>query len=132
MKTVNLTRVERTDKHTLGIITIDGKWICNTLELPWKDNERNVSCIPVGEYRGVKYISQKFGVTILLDVQDRFGILFHAGNVTEDTEGCIMPFTHFKRDGLEVYTQFSQNKMDDFLIELEDVSEITLVVKDLE
>jgi hypothetical protein len=33
---------------TNGKLECEGKLICNTIELPWKNNETKVSCIPKG------------------------------------------------------------------------------------
>ena len=46
-----LHRTEYTDKETFGVLFCAGTWVCLTLELPWRDNARNVSCIPEGRYR---------------------------------------------------------------------------------
>ena len=35
--------------------------VCHTMELPWRDNERRLSCIPTGVYNVVKHQSPKFG-----------------------------------------------------------------------
>jgi len=87
---IEIIRLEQTS-HTLGALRIDGKAFCATLEEPWRDNERLVSCIPVGEYKAVKINSARFGDTLRIeDVNGRSGILFHSGNTTEDTSGCII------------------------------------------
>lgn len=63
-----------------------------TLELPWKDNERNVSCILCGEYAVVPHDGPKFkDCWRLLEVPERSGILIHIGNTPNDTQGCILP-----------------------------------------
>lgn len=62
-----------------------------TLELPWKYNLRNVSCIPEGIYELALHNSSKFGRCFkVCDVHNREAILIHAGNTTRDTEGCIL------------------------------------------
>ena len=62
-----------------------------TLELPWRNNARMRSCIPLGSYLCVTTNSIKFGFTLkVLDVKGRTGILFHAGNWSRDTSGCIL------------------------------------------
>ena len=35
---------------TNGKLECKGKSICNTIELPWRENETRVSCIPEGKY----------------------------------------------------------------------------------
>ncbi len=76
---------------TLGILTYKD-FKCFTLELPWKDNERNVSCIPQASgYHGIKYISAKNGDCISIpNVINRDYIQIHSGNYTSQIEGCIL------------------------------------------
>ena len=62
-----------------------------SLEPPWLNNRRNVSCIPDGTYRCLRHQSDKYGsVWALQGVPRRSGILIHAGNVVDDTQGCIL------------------------------------------
>jgi hypothetical protein len=68
------------------------KYKCHTMELPWKGNQRRVSCIPAGKYKVIKHISPKFGKSFwVLDVVNRSEILVHVGNYNHDTLGCILP-----------------------------------------
>ena len=63
-----------------------------TLELPWKDNQQNISCIPEGKYTWQKYMSPKHGEVLLIhQVPNRSMIEIHKGNFTTDIEGCILP-----------------------------------------
>jgi hypothetical protein len=63
-----------------------------TLELPWRNNATNASCIPPGSYRCVIAWSHRYQRLMprLLDVPSRDGILIHPGNTTADTDGCIL------------------------------------------
>lgn len=62
-----------------------------TLELPWKDNKRRVSCIPEGEYKVIKHISPKFGECLWVqDVPNRSEILVHRGNFHSQILGCVL------------------------------------------
>ena len=75
---------------TLGRLTY-GDFQCFTLELPWKDNEQNISCIPEGEYKAVKFLSPSKGEVMLLQhVPNRTYIEIHAGNYTRQILGCIL------------------------------------------
>ena len=86
---------------------------CVTLELPWLDNQRNVSCIPEGIYTTSRHQSPNFGLCFhVQDVPGRSHILIHAGNYvgsinpktgTPDTRGCILPgkaFADIDGDGV--------------------------------
>ena len=39
-----LQRLNMIEKGTLGVMMLDGKPLFSTLELPWKDNQHNISC----------------------------------------------------------------------------------------
>jgi len=63
-----------------------------TVELPWRDNRVNESCIPVGGYRAIRHDSPTFGSTLWLqDVPERTEILVHVANSPADLDGCIGP-----------------------------------------
>lgn len=81
---------------------------CATLELPWKGNERNVSCIPEGSYtvrkrRADESPSRNYDHFILEDVPGRSYILMHTGNFNWHIKGCILVGEYHKdinKDGL--------------------------------
>lgn len=93
-----LSRLPSTDEGTFGILVCkDHAWW--TAELPWKENQKKISCIPAGEYKCVVRHSPKFGkVYWLQNVENRSYILIHAGNYAGDksngfkshVEGCIL------------------------------------------
>jgi hypothetical protein len=99
MKLVYLLRFKTSDQGTEGmLITLDG-FTCKTLELPWRDNQRSISCIPPGEYHCKIRHSNKFGKTYwVTEVPSRSYILIHSGNFAGDkakgfkthVEGCIL------------------------------------------
>ena len=89
---LDLVRLESTRDSTLGAFRINGELICWCLENPWRGNSPNRSCIPAGVYDLVWVDSPKFGSSIELDdVYGRTHILIHAGNVSIDTRGCLLP-----------------------------------------
>lgn len=79
---------------TLGKLYLDGVYICETLENPWKDNRQRESCIPAGTYRVVfrneKTSQFKYKHLHVLQVPGRSLILVHIGNTAADTLGCIL------------------------------------------
>lgn len=87
---------------TNGKLECEGKTICNTIELPWKNNERKVSCVPEGKYFLEKRYSAKFKWHIEVNnVANRSGILFHpANNAMQELNGCIAPVTKLSGAGL--------------------------------
>ena len=95
---LTLERYQSDDKATLGRIWNGDVTICMTLELPWRNNQHDISCIPEGLYRCVPlkdHITDSgyhFQRCIrLLFVPKRGGILIHPGNFLSDTNGCILP-----------------------------------------
>lgn len=66
-----------------------------TIEEPWQDNAKWISCIPEGNYKGYIDTEGKFRVT---NVKGRSGILIHSGLNLGHTEGCILvpDFKNFK------------------------------------
>ena len=104
------------EKQTTGSLVVfdDDRVVLTlkTLELPYLENQNDVSCIPEGIYRAYKLHSLKFGDCIhLIDVPNREGILIHRGNFAAgekvDTKGCIlvgMGFSDINGDGnIDVY-----------------------------
>jgi hypothetical protein len=91
MKTIKLTRVAYIDDGTFGVLFDEDTPFCLTLEREWRDNKRGESCIPAGQYICRKVKSPKFGDTFeICDVPDRSHILFHKGNLEDDSHGCIL------------------------------------------
>lgn len=108
-----LDRVYLPDRTLGSIYSPQGGIICKTLELPWKDNERSVSCIPEGTYRITKEkpipkddpntdvdesggkIYRPYWHFRIHGVKDRAGILIHIGNDPADSRGCILVGARF-------------------------------------
>ena len=99
---VFINRIAKEDKQTLGELTIDGsEEKFYTMELPWKDNQKRISCIPEGKYQVIRRWSEKYGNHFhVLDVPNRSYILIHYGNYKHNTLGCILPGSaHIDIDG---------------------------------
>ena len=74
---------------------------CKTLELPYLENKKDISCIPASSYGCVRIHSTKHGDCFqVLGVPNRDGILIHRGNFASerqvDTQGCILAGMHFQ------------------------------------
>jgi hypothetical protein len=80
---------------TQGAFEWNGTLVCYTIELPWLQNQRRISCIPEGEYVLQKRFSPKFKWHIhLQNVPGRDFILIHpANNARKELLGCIAPVT---------------------------------------
>lgn len=91
MTKVKLFRMPYNKKATFGVLMMNNIPLCVTLEDPWKENKRMISCIPPGTYKCTPHNGTRFkDVWVLHDVPNRSYILIHAGNTTEDTHGCIL------------------------------------------
>jgi len=93
MKTIILKRISQTTEATHGVLIYNGSPICVTLELPWKDNMLNVSCIPEGTYGCKAHLDGR--KIRLIYVSGRTNIQIHIGNYTEDIQGCILVGSSF-------------------------------------
>lgn len=63
---------------TNGEIQHEGQLACPSIELPWRDNRRSISCISEGRYEIRKRFTEKRGHHLLVvDVPGRSGILIH-------------------------------------------------------
>ena len=91
MEKLSLHRVSQTPDETFGVLIRNDVPLCLTLEDPWKNNERNVSCIPAGRYQCAPHNGSRYkNVWILENVPGRSAILIHQGNTNDDTQGCIL------------------------------------------
>jgi len=100
-----------------GELTLNGKHIAYTIELPWRDNKRRISCIPEGTYILRKRYSEKFKWHfVLLDVPNRRCILIHPANdAQKELQGCIAPVTKITAEGKGTESQKAIQKLTDTL-----------------
>jgi len=96
-KGVNLLIIRDTftDKSTIGKLFINGESFCDTLENPYINNQRNISCIPEGEYKVRLRLARESATRdylhlLVQDVPNRDFILVHIGNYPSQTQGCIL------------------------------------------
>lgn len=98
MERVQLIRHDASDQGTFGQISYKG-FVRFTGELPDRDNQSNISCIPKGTYK-VKWTKSprlKRYTYEVVDVPNRGGIRFHSSNLMGDAskgykvqlQGCI-------------------------------------------
>lgn len=93
---MNLIRSKSTDQGTPGKLDFGG---LVTIELPWRNNQRMISCIPTGVYPLAIVQSPKFGEVLSVSgILDRDLVRIHYGNWAGDTslgfksdsDGCII------------------------------------------
>ena len=94
MSELHLRRVDATSIRTIGELSVDGTWLCYTLEDAIREGPKvpGETAIPAGRYQIRVTYSQRFKAVLplLVDVPGFEGIRIHAGNTAEDTEGCIL------------------------------------------
>lgn len=96
MRELRLIRTDQNDFQTMGVLVLvedndNLLFDCKTLELPWKDNKKGISCIPDGRYTVKKRTSTKYGKHLWIsDVPNRDMILIHTGNYNSQTHGCVL------------------------------------------
>lgn len=110
---MRLLRIASLDLVTFGVLLEDGVPFATTLELPWRANEPERSCIPAGSYVCQRVQSPKFGETFeVTHVPNRSHILLHKGNVAGDTLGCILIGEAFHTLGIAYSSEGFREFMD--------------------
>ena len=126
---MTLKRVSTNRDGTYGVLIDDTVPFAVTLERSWEDNEPFVSCIPAGVYRCERARSPRFGETFeVLDVPGRTSILFHKGNVEDDTSGCILVAEQFESLGSKTAVLRSAKGFEELMITLKGVESFDLTV----
>tara|TARA_R110000764_G_scaffold136708_1_gene224616 strand:- start:107 stop:517 length:411 start_codon:yes stop_codon:yes gene_type:complete len=133
---IELFRLEYEKKQVLGdcAITENGKdiFLAKSLERADNNNQRNISCIPQGEYLCVLEYSNRFDCDLweIKGVPNRSECKFHSANYWHDLNGCIALGTKYldiDNDGFRDVLN-SKNTMKKFHEVLEGLTEIQLIV----
>ena len=104
MKTAILQRIDSDDQGTFGALCCEN-FSAKILELPWRNNQPNKSCVKAGLYHATLRYSPHFRRRLywFYDVEDRGHILAHNGNLAGDTDlgwrthslGCLIMGKYF-------------------------------------
>ncbi len=117
---MNVIRIDRiksvsSGSATYGKMYFNGTFLGYTVERPWVDNRKGVSCIPEGIYNMVPHNSQKFGNVVAFHAPDlnvyandvlakdavepyRSYCLIHAANFSYQLQGCVAPGDRWMKD----------------------------------
>lgn len=126
MKQFILFRMKETEGITPGSLYDSNRlFSCRTLELPYKDNQEDISCIPTGKYILEKYDSPKHGwIWRFKNVEGRTFIEIHIANEVSELLGCIAVGEELTGNRLIL----SKIAFDRFMAFTENDSEITITV----
>ena len=96
-----------------GVIFFNGVRICDSIELPWRNNLRGISCIPEGSYTISKRRSRKYGSHLWIrNVPGRELILIHpANNALKELRGCIAPVSEITGPGMGISSRKAMRKL---------------------
>ena len=131
----HLIRFNSSPEFTQGML-IDPEWklFCYTLEPPWINNDKNISCIPFGLYQcvindHVKTDGNSYKAYELKSVPKRTDIEIHVGNYVDDTKGCILLGDKLGYKSVFASTPafdrfMEQTNNDDILLDICDISSL--------
>lgn len=132
MKNFTLIRIAYIPDGTFGVLFDEDIPFCLTLEREWKDNQRGESCIPVGGYICDRVQSPKFGDTFKVqNVYQRSDILFHKGNIEDDSHGCIILGEQYHKYKGKISIKASREGYAEFKERTKDVNSFSLGIKDV-
>lgn len=131
MKTITLKRVTPSGPDgVFGVLIADNIPFAVTVERPWVDNQKQVSCIPDGTYMCRRVSSPKFGDTFeITGVDNRSHVLFHKGNTIDDSHGCILVGEQFEKISGAPGIAMSGKGYGEFMGMLKGINEFQLVIQ---
>lgn len=109
--------------------------LCNSIELPWLDNQHQISCVPEGRYELKKRYSPKFGWHLqLMNVPGRDLILMHPANdAVKELEGCIAPVSFLIAEGKGSESRKALEKITSLIFpELEKGNKVFVTIKSVQ
>ena len=125
-----LERFAYTPMGTFGRLKYkEREWF--TVEKPWVNNQKNISCIPEGNYTANRYLSPTKGrgeVWQLNNVPNRTHIQIHRGNTEKDVIGCIAVGTDLGFISGKWAITASKNAFDELMNETKDFDEISIFI----
>ena len=131
MRQFKLVRIAYIPDGTFGVLLDEDIPFCLTLEREWNDNKRGESCIPRGEYLCKRVQSPKFGDTFeVCDVSGRSYILFHRGNIEDDSHGCILVGEMYEKLKGKIAVLASRKGYKEFKKRTKDINVFKLEIKD--
>lgn len=123
-----LQRTTQNDVCSMGILSNDVAFSVKTIELPWRDNQDFISCIPAAIYvcRRSFYHRGGYEVFEIVNVPNRDDIKIHVANFPKDVLGCIGVGMEFGENMVtrsrEAFGRFMKHTagMEEFQLEIRD------------
>jgi len=118
-----LQRYKYDINQTTGTLTVldQNGWpvfTCPCIERGWRNNQKNISSVPPGEYRLVLEWSPRFQMNLweLKGVPGRAECKIHASNYWHQLNGCIAPGAYLKNLNEDKYMDVaaSRRALNDF------------------
>ena len=129
MKSLTLKRLATGEEGTPGVLIYDNWPFALTLEREWLDNQVGISCISAGTYYCERVDSPRFGDTFeVLEVLGRSHILFHKGNIDDDSHGCILVGEQFEPINGKKAIRASKKGYNEFMGILKDDDAFQLII----
>lgn len=100
---LRVLRYDLTMTRTMGLLLVDGRFLCYTLEDPLRRIKiPGDTAIPDGDYAAELYSSPRFkqNVVRLANVPNFDDIEIHWGNTAGDTRGCVLVGLSRDRDAV--------------------------------
>jgi len=125
-----IKRVSTDKDGTFGVLLFNNTPFAVTLERQWLNNKPSISCIPAGNYICKRVNSPKFGDTFeITGVPGRTHILFHKGNVDNDSHGCVLIGEKFGILGADSAILDSKGGFNEFMAILKEVDDFNLTIE---
>ena len=117
---------------TFGILKINKRVFCATLEPADLENLEDKSSIPAQQYACIRRSTPSYPNTFeVMAVPGRSLILFHAGNLIGDTAGCILLGEHFGKLRGDRAILNSGKTFTAFMLLLDDYEEVHLTIQEV-
>jgi hypothetical protein len=120
---------------TNGNLWLGDRLVCHTIELPWLNNQRNISCIPEGRYLlKARYTEERGWHYEISGVENRSCILFHPANhALKELKGCIAPVSQLSGYGRGLKSRRANENLK-FLVKdaMDNEEEVSLIIKNVD
>jgi len=129
MRQFTLKRIAYIPDGTFGVLFDGDIPFCLTLEREWKNNKKGESCIPTGRYICKRFQSPKFGNTFeITDVFGRTYILFHKGNIEDDSHGCVITGEEYGEYKGKIAVLSSGKAFNEFILRTTGINTFYLII----